>query len=206
LDKDGDLPAALRDWLAQGDPARQFAVLHLFGSHYDYAERYPPEFQRFSGGDPLVDAYDNSILYTDHVLALLIDELDRRQEPAVLFYASDHGENLNDSGDGNLHHACRDFTRYEIEVPMIFYANRAFADAHPGRLAAIRACASLPVSHDNLSHTLLGLAGLGDPQVHLPAYDLSQAPYAAQPRFLITSLRDHMAEEVIRATPQGRGD
>lgn len=203
FDKDGDLPAALGEWLAQGDLPRQFAVLHLFGSHYDYADRYPRGFDRFSGGDPLVDTYDNSILFTDHVLACLIGELDRRREPAVLFYASDHGENLNDFGDGNLHHSCRGFTRYEIEVPMIFYANRAFADAYPGRMAAIRACASQPVGHDNLAHTLLGLAGLTDPQAYRPAYDLSKDPYVPQPRFLITSLRESVAEETIRATPQG---
>ena len=71
-------------------------------------------------------------------------------------------------------------------------------------MAAIHASAQLPVTHDNLSQSLLGIAGLTDPQVYLPAYDLSKAPYTPQPRFLINSLRDSVAEEVIRATPQGR--
>lgn len=119
LDRDGQLLEALGQWLARDPAPRRLAVLHLFGSHYDYAERYPESFERFQGGNTMVDTYDNSIAFTDHVLGRLI-------------------------------------------------------------------------------------AGLTDQQVYLPAYDLSRAPYTPQPQFLINSLRDSVAEEVIRATPHGR--
>ena len=152
----------------------------------------------------MVDTYDNSLAFTDHALGGIIAEIEDMSDPAVMFYSSDHGENLDDFGDGNIQHSCREFTRYEIEVPMIFYANKAFAAAYPRQLAAIRACENLPVSHDDIAHTLLGLAGLTDPQVYLPAYDLSNDPYTPPPRFLINSLRDSVAEAVIRATPHGR--
>jgi glucan phosphoethanolaminetransferase (alkaline phosphatase superfamily) len=204
LERDDQLPAALGQWLARDPALRRLAVLHLFGSHYDYADRYPESFQRFKGGNAMVDTYDNSISYTDHVLGNLIAKLEGLNDPAILFYSSDHGENLDDFGDGNIQHACREFTRFEIEVPMIFHANRAFADACPRQMAALRACTRLPVSHDNLSQTLLGIAGLTDPQIYQPAHDLSRAPYTPQPRFLINSLRDSVPEEVVRSTPHGR--
>jgi len=204
IDGDVQQPAALNDWRTHEAMPRQLAVLHLFGSHYDYGDRYPANFKLFHGSNEMVDTYDNSLAFTDHVLGGIIAEIEDMSDPAVMFYSSDHGENLNDFGDGNIQHSCREFTRYEIEVPMIFYANQAFADAYPRQLAAIRACENLPVSHDNISQTLLGLAGLTDPQVHLPEYDLSTAPYTPPPRFLINSLRDSLAEAVIRATPHGR--
>ena len=203
FDKDDQLPAALNEWRNHDAMPRQFAVLHVIGSHYDYTDRYPASFDLFHGTNKMVDTYDNTLAFTDHVLGGIIAEIEAMSDPAVMFYSSDHGENLNDFGDGNIQHSCREFTRYEIEVPMIFYANKAFADAYPRQLAAIRACEHLPVSHDNISQTLLGLAGLTDPQVYLPAYDLSIDPYKPQPRVLINNLRDSVAESVIRATPHG---
>ncbi|MEI6176026.1 MAG: phosphoethanolamine transferase [Verrucomicrobiota bacterium] len=204
LDHDDHMPAALDRWLG-GDPqARQFAVLHLFGSHYNYSERYPDRFNRFRGGDEMIDTYDNSLAFTDDVLARLIDRIQKIPTPAVLFYSSDHGENLNDFGDGNIQHSCREFTRYEIEVPMLFFANHAFATAHPQQLAAIRACAMRPVSHDNISQTLIGIAGLTDPHIYLPQCDLSNQLFSPQPRFLIKNLWEVVAESAVRATPHGR--
>lgn len=204
LNHDDLMPAALDRWLS-GDPQqRQLAVLHLFGSHYIYSERYPESFNRFHGGDEMVDTYDNSLAFTDDVLARLIDRVEKMPTPAVLFYSSDHGENLNDFGDGNIQHSCREFTRYEIEVPMLFHANQAFAAAYPQQLAAIRACANRPVSHDNISQTLLGIAGLTDPNVYLPQCDLTNPLFAPQPRYLIKNLWEVVSESDIRATPHGR--
>jgi glucan phosphoethanolaminetransferase (alkaline phosphatase superfamily) len=204
IDRDDQLPAALDKWRTDDPMPRQLAVLHLFGSHYNYGDRYPESYNLFHGGNEMVDAYDNSLAFTDHVLAGIIAEIEDMKEPAVMFYSSDHGENLNDFGDGNIQHSCREFTRYEIEVPMIFYANKAFGDACPRQMEAIWACRNRPVSHDNISQTLLGLAGLTDPLVYLPEYDLSNKAFAPQPRFLINNLRESVAEAVIRATPHGR--
>lgn len=204
FDHDDQFAGAFNQWLSRAPQPRQLAVLHLFGSHYTYSDRYPESFKRFDGGNEMVDTYDNSIAFTDHVLAGLIARLEEIPTPAVLFYSSDHGENLDDFGDGNIQHSCREFTCYEIEVPMLFYANQAFAAAYPQQLADIRACANRPVCHDNISQTLLGLAGLTDPAVYLPRYDMSNKLFAPQPRFLIKNLRESIAETEVRATPHGR--
>lgn len=55
-----------------------FVVLHTYGSHFNYHERYPKEFRfyrpdkaegiRASYKKELRNAYDNSIHYTDYVL------------------------------------------------------------------------------------------------------------------------------------------
>lgn len=77
--------------------ARQFIVVHLMGSHYKYAERYPVNEDYFGAAATdrnWLNSYDNSIRHTDRVLAQLIDLLTRTAKPATLMYASDHGELL----------------------------------------------------------------------------------------------------------------
>ena len=86
-------------------------VLHQIGSHGpSYWLRYPPEQERFTptcqtpeltecSTEEIVNAYDNTIAYTDWFLAQLIDRLDAEDRviPA-LFYVSDHGESLGEGG------------------------------------------------------------------------------------------------------------
>ena len=86
-------------------------VLHQLGSHGPaYSARYPAAFERFKPAchtsqfadctrEEIVNAYDNTIAYTDHILAEAIRLLDRHQELATnLFFVSDHGESLGENG------------------------------------------------------------------------------------------------------------
>jgi len=87
-------------------------VLHQMGSHGPaYFRRYPPEFEVFTPachsielGDcsqaEIINAYDNSIRYTDYFLSQVI-ELLKQNSPRFevgLIYASDHGESLGENG------------------------------------------------------------------------------------------------------------
>lgn len=77
--------------------ARQFIVVHLMGSHYDYSERYPAHENYYGAAatdSNWLNSYDNSIRHTDRVLDELIALLARTGKPAALMYASDHGELL----------------------------------------------------------------------------------------------------------------
>lgn len=90
----------------------RFVVLHLGGGSHGpkYADRYPPEFRRFTPMcedadvanrctlEQLYNAYDNSILYVDYVLGEIIRRLDRSRVPYVFLYLSDHGESLMEEG------------------------------------------------------------------------------------------------------------
>lgn len=146
-------------------------VLHQIGSHGPtYFRRVPDEYVIFKPTCPtqlietctkqqIVNAYDNSIAYTDHVLAALIDRLKQHQNrlDSVLLYVSDHGESLGEKGlylHGEPYLIAPDFQKH---VPMLMW----FSAATPTRLGLDLTCMrntlSLPLSHDYLSHTLLGL-------------------------------------------------
>ena len=77
-----------------------------------YHQKYPLEFESFSPvcksvelsqctHEELINAYDNTIVYTDHLLAQLIESLHQLEEfNTTMFFVSDHGESL---GENNLY-------------------------------------------------------------------------------------------------------
>ncbi|KQT87138.1 phosphoethanolamine--lipid A transferase [Aurantimonas sp. Leaf443] len=145
-------------------------VLHQIGSHGPaYHARYPNAFERFSPAcrtaefadcsrQAIVDAYDNTILYTDHVLASAIDLLSARPDlDTALLYVSDHGESLGENG---LYlHAMPYFMapQEQTRVPMIAWLSNGMAAATGLDAACLAGRRDAPLSHDNLFHTMLGL-------------------------------------------------
>ena len=143
-------------------------VLHQMGSHGPaYFKRSPPARKPFQpecktnvlqkcDRDALVNAYDNSIAYTDHVLARSIVWLNQHASAydAVMLYVSDHGESL---GENNLYLHGLPYAlapREQTHVPMLLW----FANAPPS--ACLQAQRDAALSHDHLFHTVLGLVGV----------------------------------------------
>ena len=159
-------------------------VLHSMGSHGPaYYRRYPDIYAKFTpycqskapqdcSTEQILNAYDNTILYTDHVLASLIDRLDARNDNSFLFYASDHGESLGENGI-YLHGLPRFLAPAEQqEVPMLAWLSPELMQARDwamptGRVKQIDA----PLTHDNISSTLLGLYEI-DTALYQPSLDL----------------------------------
>lgn len=98
--------------IATATDKRVLVVLHLTGSHGPaYNTRYPKSFERYKpvcesvqlqqcSREQLINAYDNSIRYTDHVVGQAIDLLKMVNADSTLFYLADHGESL---GESNLY-------------------------------------------------------------------------------------------------------
>ncbi|WP_156162127.1 phosphoethanolamine transferase [Pseudomonas sp. MRSN 12121] len=147
-------------------------VLHADGSHGpEYYERYPKSLERFTpichtnqlgscSSEELVNVYDNTILYTDHFLARVVELLKRNQQryDTSMLYVSDHGESLGENGL-YLHAAPYALApQAQTHVPMVMW----FGDKTLGDLGIQRDClqgkSDQPdLSHDNLFHSLLGL-------------------------------------------------
>lgn len=84
---------------------KHLVVLHTKGSHYLYSMRYPRSYARYQpecmgvdascSREQLINAFDNSVLYTDAFIKRVIDQL--RDKKALLVYSSDHGESIDDN-------------------------------------------------------------------------------------------------------------
>ena len=147
-------------------------VLHMMGSHGPaYYKRYPARFEYFKPAckeaqfsrcstDEIVNAYDNTIVYTDHVLGELIallQEEDRQGLPTALIYLSDHGESL---GESNLYlHGMPYALAPEVQkhIPMLVWLSPRYQQAFAVDTACLLLKRQQRVSQDNLFHSILGL-------------------------------------------------
>jgi lipid A ethanolaminephosphotransferase len=160
-------------------------IFHAIGSHGPaYSERYPPQFEIFRPAcrsnelqhcshEEIVNAYDNSIVYTDYLLSRQIELLQANagRLDSVLLYASDHGESLGEQGI-YLHGMPYSFApRVQKEVPMLFWASQGYLDRSGLSMGCMRAHSHDAVSHDNLYHTVLGAMAVRD-AVYDPRMDL----------------------------------
>jgi lipid A ethanolaminephosphotransferase len=146
-------------------------VLHMMGNHGPaYYRRYPAEFRRFTPDcataelrdctrEQVVNAYDNAILYTDHVLAHIVKLLaaESPRLDSAMLYVSDHGESLGEKGL-YLHGIPYSIApEQQTHVPMIVWLSRAMTDSGDVQPGCVRAKVNTPLSHDNLFHSVLGL-------------------------------------------------
>jgi lipid A ethanolaminephosphotransferase len=183
----------LADFETRLDSARgtQLWVLHTLGNHGPaYHRRYPRSFARFQpecrdddlrqcSVEAVANAYDNALLYTDHVLATAITRLQAHADrvDSALVYVSDHGESLGEHGLflHGLPYAIA--PREQTRVPMVVWASAGLERAAGMSAGCLRptlaARAAGPVSHDHLFHTLLGLLDVRT-TLHDPAWDLTR--------------------------------
>jgi lipid A ethanolaminephosphotransferase len=179
----------LKDLQAKADTITKNTaiVLHQIGSHGpSYWLRYPADREPFTpacktpeltkcSSEEIVNAYDNTIAYTDHFLAQVIDLLDAsdRVIPAM-YYVSDHGESLGENG---LYlHGTPYFMAPEVQthVPMVLWLSQRFREGLGLDLGCLKANAGNPVSHDDMFSTVLGMVDVTT-AARDPALDLAGA-------------------------------
>ena len=148
-------------------------VLHQKGSHGPaYYKRYPKAYERFTpvcrtselqkcSRQDIINGFDNTILYTDAILAKTIAAL--QAEPAVaggMIYLSDHGESL---GENNMYlHATPYLVAPDAQkhIPMVAWFSPAWQQAAGMQQACLQQGSKQRYSQDNLFHSVLGLMGV----------------------------------------------
>ncbi|MCF2949569.1 phosphoethanolamine--lipid A transferase EptA [Paraglaciecola aquimarina] len=142
-------------------------ILHTKGSHGpSYYSRYTAGFNQFKPvcreeeiskctSQELINAYDNTILYTDHFLATLIAKLKSLQSiPSAMMYISDHGESLGEQGL-YLHGTPYSFAPdYQKNIPFLFWASDSMQSHKKLNLELLQQAERH--THFNVFHTVLG--------------------------------------------------
>jgi lipid A ethanolaminephosphotransferase len=177
----------LDDWLdhVKGDSV---LVLHQLGSHGPaYYLRYPEEFRRFTPDcretefgkckpEEIVNAYDNTILYTDHIVSSVIDRLKKRSDTlsGAMIYVSDHGESLGENGL-YLHGAPYVVApEQQTHIPFLVWLAGDLSEKAGFDMACLAKRADAPYSHDNFFHSVLGLMDVAT-KVYDPSLDIFAA-------------------------------
>ena len=168
-----DIEPDIQSAVKQGKNA--LIVLHQNGSHGPlYYKRYPQHFAKFApacqSSNPqtctkqeLINAYDNTILYTDFILSSIIDKLKHAKQNAkkqgkelevLMIYTSDHGESL---GENNLYLHGMPYSiapREQKEIPLILWGSGA-------NIVALNPNGEH--SHDAITNSILDFFGIKSP-------------------------------------------
>ena len=171
---DDDLIGCVKKRLEQYDGGKLFIVVHMYGSHFNYKDRYPKEDAHFKPDNvisaervyrrELINAYDNTVLNTDKVLAAIIRQVEAKGVASAVVFTSDHGEDIFDDDRGRFLHASPIPTYYQLRVPLLVWISQDYAVQHPDAVAQLKAHAHMPVSTNMVVfHTLLDLSGINTP-------------------------------------------
>lgn len=157
------------DRLLAENKGDRLLVLHQKGSHGpSYYKRSPNDYKQFTPEctqdnvqdcepQTIVNAYDNTIRYTDHFLAKLIARLKKENYPTAMLYASDHGESL---GENNIYLHGLPYSlapKQQTRIPMIFWGSDSYLKKKGIERELLAKHLDDQFSHDNLFHTILGL-------------------------------------------------
>ncbi len=160
------LLAGLKDEIEGSDKDKVLIVLHCSTSHGPtYFKKYPAEFERFtpactavevSAADhsELVNAYDNTILYTDYLLHSVIEILrDVPSHRSCMLFVSDHGESLGENGL-YMHGVPMSLApREQIDIPFVVWTSEGAQTIKPLE----------KVGHYHVFHSVLNFLNIASP-------------------------------------------
>ncbi|RSZ55771.1 lipid A phosphoethanolamine transferase [Massilia atriviolacea] len=163
--------------IAIADPApKKLIVLHSLGSHWNYSQRYPKQFDRWQPSlfgidkpvysDPALKAqlnnsYDSSILYTDWFLANVIGQLKGSQQRSAMLYVSDHGQSLYDKSCKLAFHGHN--TQFDFHVPALLWYSEQYRARYPAKVEQLQRHRDARLATENMFHTVLDLADIRYP-------------------------------------------
>ena len=159
---------------------KRMVFLHMTGTHTNYKRRYPPTFERWAIQDEndrdsdRENAYDNAMLYNDHVWQSIYEVLQKRSDFCALLVTSDHGEEAT----LGMHTPDRElFTWSMVRIPTWVHFSESYGKNHPDRVEVLRSNASKPWTNDLLFEALLGLTGVTGHAFHTEENDILSSKF-----------------------------
>lgn len=177
---DAQLAEVMRKALAEDCSQKILFVLHTYGSHYSYRQRYPREFAVFLPDDDVAiekanvdrirNVYDNSILYTDYVLNEIITTLESCPEIcSAMLYCADHGEDLFDTDEERFLHATPTVTYYQLHVASFAWFSDKYKLLFEEKAEAALYNKNVPATTYSVFHTVADMASIASPYIDFEA-------------------------------------
>ena len=177
---DAQLAEVMRKALTEDCSQKILFVLHTYGSHYSYRQRYPREFAVFLPDDDVAiekanvdrirNAYDNSIIYTDYVLNEIISTLESCPEIcSAMLYCADHGEDLFDTDEERFLHATPTATYYQLHVASFTWFSDKYKLLFKEKAEAAQYNENVPATTYSVFHTVADMASIASPYIDFEA-------------------------------------
>lgn len=173
---DMQLVEAMRKALKEEKSDKILFILHSYGSHFSYHQRYPREFARFVPDDDVAvtrkniemirNAYDNSIRYTDYFLNEVISTLEELDGVSTaMYYCADHGEDLFDGTKKRFLHASPTVTYHQLHVASLAWFSPIYKGLYAHKVEAARGNTMAPATTYSVFHTMADMADMRSPYI-----------------------------------------
>lgn len=167
---DGDMIPDIEKIIQDKSVLKKVIFVHLIGSHSAYTNRYPSEWAFFKEnltcknlsqqGHILLNAYDDSIRYTDYVVNKIIDVLKEENEVSYCLYFSDHGEDVFDTTTRKILGHSELANEPMTSVPFFVWTSPAYVKNRPFIQSNLTKNKNTAYNTENVIHTITRLAGL----------------------------------------------
>lgn len=205
---DMQLVNSMRLALAKESSPKLLFILHCYGSHFSYHQRYPQEFAHFTPDDDVAihhknremicNAYDNSIRYTDYLLSEVISTLESQDDAiTAMLYCADHGEDLFDGGRNRFLHASPTATCYQLHVASLAWFSPSYRNHYPEKSEAAELNSTAPATTYSVFHTMADMADIFSPYIEPRASLVYRYFDSAATRYY---LNDH--NRAVKITPE----
>ncbi len=159
---------------------KKFIVMHTMGSHWDYKERYPINYDvykpsektvfarpsDFSQKQVLINTYDNCILFNDATLDSIYRVVDHQRAHSMVYFISDHGEDLFDDANHRFLHGDFEATMYGAHVPFFIWYNDSVKNASPQKISMLLDHKNNKIGAEDVLHTITDMC-----DIHFPLQD-----------------------------------
>lgn len=173
---DMQLVDAMRKALAEDESEKILFILHTYGSHFSYHQRYPREAAYFTPDDDVAirrknmemirNAYDNSTRYTDYFLNEVISTLEGLDGvTSAMYYCADHGEDLFDGTKKRFLHASPTVTYHQLHVPSFAWFSEKYREVYNRKIVAAIENEMAPATTYSVFHTMADMANITSPYV-----------------------------------------
>ena len=175
---DGILLKGLRERIESSPKNKVLIVLHTSTSHGPkYADKYPKEFEAYKpvaknveegqkNVDMLINAYDNTILYTDFLVDSLINMLRSMTDwNSAMMFVSDHGESLGENKMFMHGLPMKLAPKVQYEIPFLVWTSDHFRDYKSTSTEKETPEGQLPAMLDQhyVFHSVLNLLSIQSP-------------------------------------------
>lgn len=165
VEHDSLIAPALKQLIEENE--HLFVVTHYLGNHMFYTNRtndclrYRPDYNadpKAKSDSLFLNAYDNSLLYTDKMLCDALNVLNNADCVSAWLFVSDHGEYISPhvSGHGHTYHP----TKEEYHVPLMVWYSDKYETAYPTKVANMQKHKDESTSADNVFWSVLDMAGI----------------------------------------------
>ncbi|MBO7244823.1 MAG: sulfatase-like hydrolase/transferase [Alphaproteobacteria bacterium] len=172
---DGDMLPDIERILNDKSSHKKVVFVHLIGSHSAYTNRYPSDWAHFKDylknknltaqGHQLLNAYDDSIRYTDYVVNEIIQMTQKQEEVSFCLYFSDHGEDIYDTSETKILGHSELANEPMTAIPFVLWVSDKYRDMRKKVVYNLYQNQKKEYNTEHVIHTIIRLAGLENQDV-----------------------------------------